>query len=84
LSRSGHPRAWQAWLDGRPIDLTAFGTLPDHKFYEPEVGAVIWLRQWNVVLVNPKQGKHTIRYVERTCPALKPKKSNTWTFTVTS
>jgi hypothetical protein len=54
---------WKLWLDGQPVDLTAFGTsdriLPK---YPPADGKDVVLREWSIVLVSPTPGTHRIRY----------------------
>src|SRR5262249_3921414 len=71
-------KAWQAFLDGRKIDLRSFGTMPDRSFYEPSVGGPVILRVWNVLLVEPTPGEHTLRYVD----GAKDPTDITWAFTV--
>jgi hypothetical protein len=76
---------WELHLDGRQVDLAAFGTLPDEHFYEPAVGAEVWLRQWSITIVNPTPGQHTLRYVQDQMPAADAHVGTidaTWTFTV--
>ena len=71
-------KSWQAFLDGRKIDLRSFGTMPDRSFFEASVGAPVFLREWNVLLVEPTPGEHTLRYVVGGEDQL----DITWTFTV--
>jgi predicted small secreted protein len=85
LEEEWQAETWALFLDGRPVDLAAFGTLPDRQFFEPAVGGPVWLRQWSVALVNPKQGEHTLRYViELTGAGEEPvgTRDVTWTFNV--
>jgi hypothetical protein len=56
-------QTWELTLDDQPINLSAFGTLPDQNILEG--GRALTLRQWNVVLDNPIPGQHTLRYVIR-------------------
>jgi hypothetical protein len=71
-------KSWQAFLDKRKIDLESFGTMPDRSFYETSFGAPVVLREWNVLLVEPTPGEHTLRYVV----GAKDPVDITWTFTV--
>jgi hypothetical protein len=49
-------RAWEMEFDGQPVNLPAFGTIDDSY-------AGFKFRYWNVVLVAPQPGFHTLRYV---------------------
>jgi hypothetical protein len=60
---------WELYLDGQQVDLDAFGTydadlpqtgLPGHDADEE---VITKLRSWDVVLVNPTAGAHTLRSV---------------------
>jgi hypothetical protein len=60
---------WELYLDGRQVDLNAFGTydadmpqtgLPGH---DPNEEVITKLRTWDVVLGNPTAGAHTLRSV---------------------
>ena len=60
---------WELYLDDRQVDLDAFGTydadlrqtgLPGH---DPNEEVITNLRSWDVVLVNPTAGAHTLRSV---------------------
>ena len=60
---------WELYLDGRQVDLNAFGTydadmpqtgLPGH---DPNEEVITKLRSWDVVLGNPTAGAHTLRSV---------------------
>jgi len=60
---------WELYLDGRQVDLPAFGTfdadlpqkgLPGHAADEE---VITKLRSWDVVLVNPTAGAHILRSV---------------------
>jgi hypothetical protein len=55
--------AWAAWLDGRRIQLPAFGT-SDRTLYAfpPAGGKDVTLREWRVMLLGATPGRHTIRY----------------------
>jgi hypothetical protein len=63
IERAWKATTWKLWLDGQPIDLTAFGTsdrvLPK---YGPADGKDVVLREWSIVLVRPTPGAHRIRY----------------------
>jgi hypothetical protein len=54
-------QTWELILDGHPVDLPTFGTLPDQNILEG--GRAFTLRQWNVVLANPTPGEHTLHYI---------------------
>jgi hypothetical protein len=81
---------WQAqtcalFLDDRPVDLDAFGTLHDRNFIEPAAGGEVWLREWGVSVVNPTPGEHTLRLLVETTGAGDEAAGTmdvTWTFTV--
>jgi hypothetical protein len=60
LDRIWRQTTWSAWLDGRVVNLPAFGTNDRTR----RNGAVV--RAWNVILVGPTTGKHTLRYLSRT------------------
>jgi hypothetical protein len=60
---------WELYLDGRQVDLNAFGTfdadlpqtgLPGH---DPNEEVITKLRSWDVVVENPTAGAHTLRSV---------------------
>jgi hypothetical protein len=85
LEEEWQAQTWALFLDGRPVDLAAFGTLPDSQFFEPAVGDDVWLRRWSVALVNPKPGEHTLRYVTEQTGAGEESAGTgdvTWTFNV--
>jgi hypothetical protein len=62
---------WELYLDGHPIDLGAFGT---YDFVHPDIAAspspirevFRKVTVWDVVLVNPTPGEHTLRGLVRT------------------
>jgi len=72
LRDAGWPlHRWEMYLDGQQVDLDAFGTydedlpqtgLPGH---DPGAEVITKLRSWDVVLVNPTAGAHTLRSVAR-------------------
>ncbi len=71
---------WDMWIDGRRVDLLAFGT--DDRWllkYGPAGYKDVVLREWQVTLLSPTPGRHTIRYRTRE-PA--GATDTTWTFTV--
>jgi hypothetical protein len=73
---------WNAWIDGRPIDLAAFGSSDRTLFAFVHAGGKnVTLREWRVVLVGATPGRHTLRY-----GSVGPdgKGDTTWTFTVAS
>ncbi|NIO68115.1 MAG: hypothetical protein GTN71_03420 [Anaerolineae bacterium] len=60
---------WELYLDGRQVELNAFGTydadmpqtgLPGH---DPNEEVITKLRSWDVVVGNPTAGAHTLRSV---------------------
>lgn len=53
--------AWELFVDGRPVDLDAFGTTDFDS--QTEDGAPIRSRRWNLKLVNPTAGDHEVRYL---------------------
>jgi hypothetical protein len=63
LARLWKHSTWKAWLDGRRIDLRAFGAT-DRVWITPRRQAV-FLREWNVTLIGATPGKHTLRYIDR-------------------
>jgi hypothetical protein len=71
--------SWQVFLDGRKIDLPSFGTMPVRSFYQPSVGAPVFVREWNLELVAPTPGDHTLRWVVYRA---KDQQDVTFTFTV--
>ena len=85
LEQMWRAQRWELYLDGQPVDLAAFGTLPDRHFFEPAVGAEVWLRQWAVTIANPTPGPHTLRSVVEQSPAGDAPVGTfdtTWTFTI--
>lgn len=74
---------WQLWLDGQKIDLPAFGT-DDLGPFTPHGGTkVLKVRQWKVILVHPKAGRHTLHEIVRRAIPGKPSElaqDGTWTF----
>lgn len=51
---------WRLWVDGLPVDLPRFGASDNHRVLN---GKPLIVRNWNVILVGAKPGKHTVRYV---------------------
>jgi hypothetical protein len=76
LDRAWNQTTWAGWLDGRVVSLPAFGTR-DGVLRNGAVG-----RAWNVTLVDPTTGKHTLRYRIRMTSV--GTFDVTWTFTVRS
>ena len=63
-------QSWELFLDGHQVDLAAFGSeeadlplAPGMFGYDPNQQVVAKLRSWDVVLVNPSPGAHTLRSV---------------------
>jgi hypothetical protein len=83
LEQEWRAQRWQLYLDGREVDLGAFGTLPDHPFVGADVGDEVWTRLWAVTIVNPTPGQHTLRYVRAPVTDARAQTLDaTWTFTV--
>jgi hypothetical protein len=56
-------RKWDLWVDGRRVNLVAFGTYDRTLFAFPAAGGKnVILRRWKVILVGLTPGKHTVRY----------------------
>ena len=72
---------WEMWIDGERVNLQEFGTA-DRTLakYPPAGGKDVTLREWNVTLVKPTPGRHTIRYRDREAGGTI---DTTWAFTVT-
>jgi hypothetical protein len=80
IGRTWNASKWDMWIDGQRVDLQAFGTadrtLPK---YPPAGNKDVVLREWNVTLLRPTTGRHTIRYRTREPHGVT---DTTWTFTV--
>jgi len=50
---------WKLFLDGNPVDLSAYGTFDQDDVFDDPVK----LRMWNVVLDQVTPGTHSLRYV---------------------
>jgi hypothetical protein len=64
LDRAWRGEQWQLYVDGREIYLPAFGT--DWRIIVGFAGAPnrnTVFREWQVALVRPTPGPHTIRYI---------------------
>ena len=80
LARSWSRTRWSLWLDGRAVDLPAFGTSDRILYAFPAAGGKdVVLREWKVILVGATPGKHRLRYRSATASATT---DATWTFTV--
>jgi hypothetical protein len=72
---------WDAWIDGRSVDLPAFGTSDRTLFGFPAAGGKdVILREWRLMLLDVPPGEHSIRYRNR--HAVYGTTDATWTFTV--
>jgi len=73
---------WSAWIDGRPINLAAFGS-SDRTLaaFHPGGGKDVTLREWRVMLVGATPGRHTLRYRSSGPDG---KSDTTWVFSVAS
>jgi hypothetical protein len=58
---------WELYLDGRQVDLSAFGTIDTDISATDASGNAVTdrLRAWDVVAENVTPGKHTVRRVTR-------------------
>jgi hypothetical protein len=56
LEREWEELEWRVTLDGRPLDLEAFGTLPDTTLSDQGV-----VREWNVTAQDLGEGTHRLR-----------------------
>jgi alpha-amylase len=56
--------AWETYVDGQALDLEAFGTWDFD--WAAEDGTPVRIRAWDLKLVNPTPGKHTLHYILRT------------------
>ena len=72
---------WDLWLDGRPVNLSLFGTSDRTLHYFPAAGGKnVILREWSVIVIGVTPGRHVIRYRSRTRSL--GTTDATWTFTV--
>jgi alpha-amylase len=55
--------AWEISVDGQALDLEAFGTWDFD--WAAEDGTPVRIRAWDLKLVNPTPGKHTLHYILR-------------------
>lgn len=60
LEISWKDSTWKLTFDGKPVDLTAFGTY-DLEIEDPQEGTMK-ARVWNFCISNPLPGRHTARY----------------------
>jgi hypothetical protein len=67
-------KSWELYLDGYPIDLSAFGTV------DLDMGQKI--RIWNVGLENLTPGPHRLRYIVRKVDGASEPTDITWEFTI--
>ena len=80
IERTWQEAHWQMWIDGKRVNLQAFGT-SDRTLakYPPAGNKDVTLREWNVTLVRATAGRHTIRYRNYEAGGTI---DTTWTFTV--
>jgi hypothetical protein len=72
---------WKAWLDGRRIDLEAFGSSDRTLNAFPAAGFKdVIVRTFDVTIFTPKPGRHTLRYVRAGPHGVR--NDVTWMFTV--
>jgi hypothetical protein len=69
---------WELWVDGKPVDLSRFGTDLRKLFNVNGSGNNGVLREWSVILTGAT-GKHVIRYRSKGPSGTT---DATWTFTV--
>lgn len=67
--------SWEMYLDGDPVDLSAFGTVVT-SFGSDQ------LRLWNIAIDNPTPGLHKLRYVIRQADSSDQPMDATWIFTL--
>jgi hypothetical protein len=71
---------WAAWFDSHRIQLASFGTSDRTLFAFPAAGGKdVTLREWRVMLVGAKPGRHTLRYRSEDPTGAS---DATWAFTV--
>ena len=71
---------WSSWIDGRPINLAAFGSSDRSLIaFPPAGGKNVTLREWRVMLLGATPGRHTLRYRS---VGPEGKGDTTWIFTV--
>ena len=73
---------WSAWIDGRLIELRIFGSSDRTLTAFPAAGGKdVTLREWRVMLVGAKPGRHTLRYKSAGPDG---RGDVTWVFTIAS
>ena len=71
---------WDLWLDGRRVNLKAFGTSDRTLVAFPAAGGKdVVLREWDLMLEHAEAGRHTLRYRSRSSTG---STDATWIFTV--
>lgn len=75
LEKKWKTRTWDLFVDGNPVDLSAFGTL--------DVDRGKKIRVWNVGLENISPGAHVLRYVAREIENPQNVTDLTWSFIMT-
>jgi hypothetical protein len=81
LERVWRTLRWQGWLDGRRLDLEAFGSSDRTlRAYAPAGYEDVTLRTFDVTMFTPTPGRHTLRYVRE--PQDGGRTDVTWTFTI--
>jgi hypothetical protein len=82
INKVWRPSTWDAWFDGRRIQLPAFEWSDRTLSRFPAAGGKdVTLREWRVMLVGATPGRHTIRYRFRDSAGWI---DATWTFRVTA
>lgn len=72
---------WKAWLDGKRIDLDAFGSSDRKLNAFPAAGFKdVIVRTFDVTIFTPKPGRHSLRYLRAAADGTK--QDVTWTFTI--
>jgi len=74
LEAAWQSKTWELYVDGHPIDLSAFGTI------DLDVGEKV--RIWNVGLENLTPGLHRVRYISREVDGASEPTDITWEFTI--
>jgi poly(3-hydroxybutyrate) depolymerase len=74
LDASWQSKSWELYVDGKQVDLSAFGT------FDVDLGEKV--RAWKVTLENLSPGVHNLRYIIRSLDGESEPDDVTWKFTV--
>lgn len=75
LERRWNEQTWELYINGRPVDLEAFGTFDLNVAGNPA-------RVWNIMLEDVSPGFHQVRYVRRSVADPTLAVDITWKFTL--